>query len=100
MIGSRNSAAFPSRKAARSPTPRRPAFRANLHPLRRTVKRQDFVAGKAPAYSDYIAFGEIQWAQTISDFEVLAPDDPVFAWRGRMLDLFQGFARCAPACGA
>jgi glutathione S-transferase len=79
---------------------RLPAFRASLDPLRRTVERQDFIAGKAPAYADYIVFGEFQWARTISDFEVLAPDDPVLAWRGRMLGLFHGLARRAPAYGA
>jgi glutathione S-transferase len=78
---------------------RLPAFRASLDPLRRTVERQDFVSGKAPAYADYIVFGAFQWARAISDFEVLAADDPVRAWRGRMLDLFDGLARRAPAYG-
>jgi glutathione S-transferase len=75
------------------------AFRASLDPLRRTVDRQSFVSGKAPAYADYIVFGAFQWARAISDFEVLAADDPVRAWRGRMLDLFDGLARRAPAYG-
>ena len=55
--------------------------------------------GKAPAYADYIVFGAFQWARAISDFELLAADDPVRAWRGRMLDLFGGLARRAPAYG-
>ena len=78
---------------------RLPAFRASLDPLRRTVDRQSFVSGKAPAYADYIVFGAFQWARAISDFEVLAADDAVRAWRGRMLDLFDGLARRAPAYG-
>ena len=78
---------------------RLPAFRASLDPLRRTVERQSFVAGKAPAYADYVVFGAFQWARAISDFELLAADDPVSAWRGRMLDLFDGLARRAPAYG-
>jgi len=78
---------------------RLPAFRASLDPLRRTVERQDFISGTAPAYPDYIVFGAFQWARAISDFEVLAADDPVRAWRGRMLDLFDGLARRAPAYG-
>jgi glutathione S-transferase len=78
---------------------RLPAFRASLDPLRRTVDRQDFVCGKAPAYADYIVFGAFQWARAISRFELLAEDDPVRAWRGRMLDLFDGLARRAPAYG-
>ncbi|HYU11128.1 MAG TPA: glutathione S-transferase family protein [Stellaceae bacterium] len=78
---------------------RLPAFRASLDPLRRTVERQDFISGEGPAYPDYIVFGAFQWARAISDFEVLAADDPVFPWRGRMLDLFDGLARRAPAYG-
>ena len=78
---------------------RLPAFRASLDPLRRTVERQDFVSGKAPAYADYVVFGAFQWARAVSDFELFAPDDPVRAWRGRMLDLFGGLARRSPAYG-
>ncbi|MGE5272096.1 MAG: glutathione S-transferase family protein [Thiohalocapsa sp.] len=77
-----------------------PAFRASLEPLRRTVERQDFVAGAAPAYADYIVFGAFQWARAISDFELLAAADPVRAWRGRMLDLYDGLARRSPAYGS
>jgi glutathione S-transferase len=76
---------------------RLPAFRASLVPLRRTVERQSFVCGSAPAYADYVVFGAFQWARAISDFEVLGADDPVRIWRGRMLDLFDGLARRAPA---
>jgi glutathione S-transferase len=72
---------------------RLPAFRASLDPLRRTVERQDFLGGTAPAYADYIVFGAFQWARAISDYELLAADDPVAAWRGRMLDLYGGLAR-------
>ena len=79
---------------------RLPAFRASLDPLRRTVERQSFVAGKMAGYADYIVFGAFQWARAISDFEVLAADDAVRAWRGRMLDLYDGLARRAPAYGS
>jgi glutathione S-transferase len=79
---------------------RLPAFRESLVPLRRTVERQDFLAGAAPAYADYIVFGAFQWARAISDYELLAAADPVAAWRGRMLDLFGGLARKSPAYGS
>jgi glutathione S-transferase len=78
---------------------RLPQFRASLDPLRRTVERQNFVAGDAPAWADYVVFGAFQWARAISDFEVLAADDPVRVWRGRMLGLYGGLARRAPAYG-
>ncbi len=76
-----------------------PAFRESLVPLRRTVERQPFLSGDAPAYADYVVFGAFQWARAISDFALLAADDPVAAWRGRLLDAFDGFARKHPAYG-
>lgn len=78
---------------------RLPAFRESLTPLRRTLERQDFIDGAAPAYADYIVFGAFQWARAISDFDLLVAGDPVAAWRGRMLDLFGGLARKSPAYG-
>lgn len=79
---------------------RLPAFRASLDPLRRTVERQDFVAGATPGYADYIVFGAFQWARAVSAFELLAEDDPVRAWRSRMLDLHGGVARQTRAYGS
>jgi glutathione S-transferase len=78
---------------------RLPAFRASLDPLRRTVERQPFVCGARAAFADFVVFGAFQWARAISEFELLADDDPVRAWRGRMLDLFDGLARRSPAYG-
>jgi len=79
---------------------RLPLFRTSLEPLRRTVERQAFISGGAPAYPDYIVFGAFMWARAISDYALLAADDPVRAWRGRMLDLFDGLARRAPGYDA
>lgn len=76
-----------------------PVFRASLDPLRRTVERQKFVAGATPNYADYCVFGAFQWARSISDFELLAADDPVYAWRGRMLDLHGGVGRSSRGYG-
>jgi glutathione S-transferase len=75
------------------------AFRASLDPLRRTVERQDYLCGAAPAYADYIVFGAFQWARAISEFELVPADDPVHVWRGRMLDLYGGLGRHAPGYG-
>src|SRR5580658_8663087 len=68
------------------------AFREGLAPLRLTLEAQPFLAGSAPLYADYIVFGAFQWVRCISDFPVLAADDPIASWRGRMLDLFDGLA--------
>lgn len=73
-------------------------FRQTLEPLRMTLKSQPFVGGASPLYPDYIVFGGFQWARTISDFALLEADDPIAAWRDRMLDLFEGLARKNPGC--
>lgn len=76
-----------------------PAFRAGLAPLRATLQAQPFVAGAAPAYADYLPFGALQWARTMSPLRLLEDDDPVQAWFERCLDLFGGLGRRAPALG-
>jgi glutathione S-transferase len=71
-------------------------FRQTLEPLRHTLRSQPFLGGAAALYPDYIVFGGFQWARTISDFALLEADDPIAAWRERMLDLFDGLARKNP----
>ena len=69
-----------------------PTFRKELQPLRLALRTQPFLGGAAPLYADYIAFGGFQWARCVSPFRLLEADDPVHAWRGRMLGLFDGLA--------
>jgi len=73
------------------------AFREVLKPLRSTLALQDYLAGEAPAYADHIVFGAFQWARIVSTQPLLAQDDPITAWCGRMLDAYNGLARQAPA---
>ncbi len=73
------------------------AFRESLIPLRLVLRERPFLHGAAPAYADAIAFGGLQWARCVSAFPLLAPDDPVHAWRERMLDAYGGIARSTPA---
>jgi glutathione S-transferase len=71
-------------------------FRKALEPMRLTLKSQPYLGGKAPNYADYIVFGAFQWARVVSTFKLLAEDDPVYAWRNRLLDAFDGMARKSP----
>lgn len=64
-----------------------------LTPLRNMLKTQAYIAGQAPNYADYIAFAALQWVRTSTPAEVLAEDDPVHAWRERLLDMYDGLAR-------
>ena len=76
------------------------AFRQAVEPLRQTLARQPYLGGDAPLYVDYIVFGHLQWARCISPIPLLASDDPLAAWRERILDACGGFARLAPAYAA
>ncbi len=70
------------------------ALYRTLDPIRSTFRKgQDFICGASPAYADYVVFSQFQWARVTSPFKLLEADDPVYAWRERMLDLFGGFAR-------
>jgi glutathione S-transferase len=67
-----------------------------LEPMQAALKRQPYVCGAEPAYADYVLFSVFQWARVMSPQEVLGPEDPLCAWRERVLDLFGGFARNVP----
>ncbi len=75
---------------------RLPALQQALQPLRTTLAAQPFLCGEAPAYAYYVVFGSFQWARVISPFKLLEPDDPVHAWRQRLLELYDGLADQAP----
>jgi glutathione S-transferase len=71
-------------------------FRKGLEPMRLTLKTQAYLGGDAPSYPDYIVFGAFQWARVVSPFKLLTEDDPVYAWRERLLDAFDGMALKSP----
>jgi glutathione S-transferase len=73
---------------------------AVLTPLRLTVKDVAFLGGDEPAYADYIVFGALQWARCASPQNLLDDDDPVAAWFGRLLDLYDGLGAKAPRAAA
>ncbi|RVU15051.1 glutathione S-transferase family protein [Methylobacterium oryzihabitans] len=60
-------------------------FRRTLSPLRHTLKSQPFLGGEAPLYADYAVAGAFLWARTVSGTVLLEADDPVAAWRDRIL---------------
>ena len=72
-------------------------FRQSLEPMRLMLGSQAFFGGDAPTYADYIVFGLFQWARCISDFGLLTIDDPVTAWRGRILAAFADLVRTSPS---
>lgn len=67
-----------------------------LEPLRGTLAAHAFLGGATPSYADYIIFAAFQWARVVSPIRIVEQDDPVHAWRDRMLSLFDGLALKAP----
>ncbi|MFN2646827.1 MAG: glutathione S-transferase family protein [Burkholderiales bacterium] len=71
------------------------AFRGALDPLRPVLVQHPFVCGNGPGFADYVLFGTFQWARAVSPTRLLEPDDPLFAWRERLLDMYEGYGRKA-----
>lgn len=71
------------------------AFRKTLDPVRPVLTEQAFLGGAEPSYADFILFGAFQWARCVSPVRLLEPDDPMFAWREKLLDANDGYARKA-----
>jgi glutathione S-transferase len=60
--------------------PKLPAVRASLEPVRRTLKRQPFLCGDAPAYADYTVYGALKWQRLVSEVVLFDEQDPIHAW--------------------
>jgi glutathione S-transferase len=71
------------------------AFRATLAPLRTVLAAQPWLGGAAPSYADHIVAGSLMWPRCVSRFELLADDDAISAWRGRMLLQYGGMLGAA-----
>ena len=72
-----------------------PPLRAALAPVRAVLEKQSFLGGDRPSFADYCLFGVFQWARAMSRIELLDTEDRVYAWRERLLDAHDGFARSA-----
>ena len=64
-----------------------------LTPLRTILESEEWIAGDAPAFADYLIFAAFQWCRIISPAEIIKAGDPIFEWRERMLDLFNRLGR-------
>ena len=71
------------------------AFRETLLPIRLVLRRQPWLGGVAPTYADHILAGTLMWARCASRFALLAEDDPISEWFGRVLDQYGGLGRAA-----
>ncbi|TNC13503.1 glutathione S-transferase family protein [Methylobacterium terricola] len=61
-------------------------LRRTLSPVRAVLRSQAFLGGEAPLYADHAVMGAFLWARGVSALALLEPDDPVEAWRLRMIE--------------
>ncbi|SFV04415.1 Glutathione S-transferase, N-terminal domain [Methylobacterium sp. 174MFSha1.1] len=61
-------------------------LRRTLSPVRAVLRHQPFLGGDTPLYADHAVMGAFLWARGVSTLTLLEPDDPVEAWRRRMLE--------------
>src|SRR3979409_1911056 len=71
-------------------------FRRALEPMRLTLKTQAYFGGDGPNTRGLFVFGGLPWGRVVSPFKLLAEDDPVYGWREKLLDAFDGMARKSP----
>ena len=71
------------------------AFGYAVSTIKAALGGDAFLGGNDASYGDYILFGAFSWARSISEFPLLMAGDPVYDWRNRMLDLFNGMPRKA-----
>ncbi|SLN14963.1 glutathione S-transferase family protein [Oceanibacterium hippocampi] len=57
----------------------------SLQPFRSLLGGQDFLHGAAPGYADYAAVSGFCWAAAVSEQTIVEADDPIAAWRDRVL---------------
>ncbi len=71
-------------------------FRKQLDFLRAPLASFPYLSGNQPGWLDYTLMGTFMWAHTVSDFQLLEESDPLYQWRERMLDLWDGKFRNVP----
>lgn len=71
-------------------------FNRSLGPIRDILRLQPWISGSAPAYADYIVFGEFQFARCLTRLKLLGDGDPVYEWQTRMIKLYDGLANKVP----
>lgn len=77
-------------EACAEPETKLSAFQAACVPIERTIARQPYICGSAPAYADYIVFSVFQMARLGCPKEVVTKGSALEEWRSRMIALYDG----------
>jgi glutathione S-transferase len=67
-----------------------------IAPVESTLSACRFLGGEQANYADYVLFGSLQWARTVSDAVLYPPRSATAQWMARLLDQFDGYAQAAP----
>ncbi len=67
------------------------SVKQNLWPYNKCLEEQHFFGGDEPAFSDYIMYGIFQWARGTSNIKILQEDQPLYKWRTKMDNLYDGY---------
>ena len=59
-------------------------LKEGLVPLRAVLSEQSFVCGSTPGFSDYIVFGNLQWARVSSKLNFFENHDPIKKYQNRI----------------
>ncbi len=59
-----------------------------------------FLGGGAPNLCDYLVFAPFMWQRSVTSETLYETPKPVADWQGRMLDLYDGYARAAKCANA
>lgn len=70
-----------------------------LQTLAAPLARRKFLGGEKPNLSDYILFSPFMWQRSTTTETLYEAPQAVDAWKERMLDLFDGYARKAKSAG-
>lgn len=79
-------------EALHQPEQGRVQLKQALAPVYAQLKDADFIDGDTPAGADYLLFGSMMWAYTVSNEPLVDAEDEVDQWFRRMLSVHDGIA--------
>jgi glutathione S-transferase len=79
-------------EAVHDPEQGRQLLKQALVPVSAQLKESPFLDGDAPSGADYLLFGSMMWAYTVSTETLVDDKNPVAAWFQRMLEVHDSAA--------
>ncbi len=79
-------------EAVSNPEQGRQQLKQALVPVSAQLKESLFLYGETPSGADYLLFGSMMWAYTVSTEPLVEESDPVAAWFARMLEVHDAAA--------